>query len=406
MTMAVTEGADVFAAAGFADISGAMAATEAADGIALDAYATPLIWGYRPLDNSTETLGWRTDVLQSAAGEMRVSLRDARQAITFNFTVRDDTIAEMEWLVREFPQGDFHVPIWWEASRITTTPGQTVFSVAAGDYRVGSYCLFWKDCDSVQVRRIQAVGTGTVTVSHALDTVVDGLIMPARIAFMDAGLRYLRIWGKGVSQAEVTFNVRDNADLGATPFVQYLGLDLVRKCGVVEPLAASVSRETAQVDSALGLVVLERQRDFTTSRHTMSWRMDLAKLWERRKWLHYLRGRDRAFWLADWQRDFTLLAPITSAGTTITVSKITPVAASLVGRHILIDDGTATAREITAATTVGNTHVLTIAVLGRNAATAKLSLLRKVRLDSDVIEIAHRHGFVAEARLPLVEVLQ
>jgi hypothetical protein len=135
----------------------------------------------------------------------------------------------------------------------------------------------------------------------------------------------------------------------------------------------------------------------------MSWRLQ-DNLWERRQWLHFIRGRDRAFWLADWQKDFTLVNPISAAGTTITVRKITPVAADLIGKHILIDDGTKTARAITNAVNSGSNQVLTIAAVGRDIASAKISLLRKVRFDSDVLELAHQHGFYTAVRIPLVEV--
>jgi len=366
----------------------------------------PVLWPFRPVPSSTETLSWRTDVMGSAASEMRVSLREARQAITYSYAARDPKMAQMEWLVREYPLGDWYVPLWFEA----TDPqpigtADTVLSVNTdAHYFAGGFLAIWGGCDNVVVCEIDAVADGAVTLTAAVGTTfASAFVMPVRTAWMDGGLRFSRIRERGISDVAVTFQVRDSDEPADTPYTQYLDLDLVKKCGTVEPLAAAVAPDYVAIDNAFGPVVLQSNADFIASRHSMIWRLQ-DNLWTRRKWLHYLRGRDRPFWLADWQKDFTLAAPITAAGTNVTVVKIAPVVASLVGRHILIDDGTATPREITAAIDSGANHVLTIAPLGRDVSVARIGLLRMVRLDSDVIEFAHVHGFYTQTRIPLVEV--
>jgi hypothetical protein len=366
----------------------------------------PELWPFRPVPASTETLAWETNVIKTPTSERRISIRPARQAITYSYLLRDEENAEAEWLVRNYPRGDWWVPLWFEASPAQSfTTSQTVLTVDTNaHYFAGDSLVIWESCTETTIREIASVAEGEVTLTAAVGSdIAKAIVMPLRTAWMEGGLRQSRIRERGITDVAVTFQVRDVSPAGESPWPQYLSLDLVTKCGTVEPLAAAIAPVFNIIDNGSGPVALEPQDEFIASRHSMSWRLQ-SNLWERRQWLHFIRGRDRAFWLADWQKDFTLVNPISAAGTTITVRKITPVAADLIGKHILIDDGTKTTRQITNAVNSGANQVLTIAAVGRDIAAAKISLLRKVRFDSDVLELAHQHGFYTAVRIPLVEV--
>ena len=368
------------------------------------------VWPFAPLPDSTESLEWDTDVMRSDTSEMRISLRPARQVLAYSYNLRDPRNAKAEGMVRAFPMSEWLVPVWHEGTSLGAVSAvATSLSVDTNaDYRADGLVMIWGGCDDYVIRRVASVGTGTITLTEAVGRAfISARAMPAVFSWMtEAGLRSDRIQGSGISSAGVSFLSRETAPDGATPFVQYLGLDLVGKCGTVEPLQASFVPSVAFVDSRLGPVEIERQRTPIDARYTMSWRISgLTKLWERKKWLHLIRGRDRAFWLADWSRDLTLQAPVGAADTSILAAPILPNLESYVGRHILIDDGTETPRQITAAVQDGLNHRLSVASLGRIVpTTARVGFLRKVRLDSDTIELAHRHGFYTSTRLPLIEV--
>jgi hypothetical protein len=365
-----------------------------------------VLWPFRPTPSSLETLSWETQVIKTPSTERRISLRAGRQAISYNYLLRDRENAQAEWLVRTYPRGDWFVPLWFESSPAQPVSNlQESFSVDTGaHYFAGGKMVVWGSCDDATICDIDSVSEGEVTLAAPVGRSYDkALLMPIRTAWIDGGMRQSRIRERGITDASVTFQIRDTDAPAQTDWPQYLGLDLVTKCGTVEPLAASVAPVFATIDNGQGPIALEPLDNFIASRHTMSWRMK-SELWGRRNWLNYIRGRDRAFWLSDWQKDFDLVNTITPSATTITVKKLTPNASSLVGRSILIDDGTETPRLITAASPSGANQILTIASVGRTITTARISLLRKVRLDSDVIEFAHSHGFFTATRLPLVEV--
>lgn len=400
---------DLFSAALFFDITAAMVAGETGDHGVMRGDVTPEIWSFRPVKDMGEILQFSTDVLTTYASEMRISRRPARQALIYSYTLRDPRLARMESKVRRNVLGDWLVPVWHEATLIASTvPGQTVIEVdTRADYRVDGFALFWSACDRVQVRRIVAIDDGEITISHPLDVLSgSAFVAPGRSAFLVDGIGGARIRERGISTIDVEFRVRDNLEIAATDFDQYLDRDLVAKCGTLEALNFDVSPDVALVDSDLGQIGREISRDVIAARLTMLWRMDRAKLWRTRQWLHFLRGRDRAFWLIDWQKDFTLVEPIAAADTSIVVSAIAFAPAELVGAHVMIDDGIRSPRLVTAAVAEGVNHRLTIAPLGRDIAAARVGRMRLVRLDSDLVEFSHRMGFYSSVRLPLIEVIE
>jgi hypothetical protein len=365
-------------------------------------------WMFRPLRQSTETLEWATDILQSFNSEMRVSLRPARQSFTYAYNIRDPRNARAEALVRAFPRSDYIVPVWHEQSPTGALTGaETVLPVEdAHDWRAGGNAVIWGGCDAWVIRQVASVGSGEITLQSPVgQSFTSAIAMPARFCYLDdGGWRADRIRERGISAAAVTFVSRDPPPAGVSPWPQYQGLDLVTKCGTVEALAASFVPRTGYVDSALGQVSLEEVRRPIDARYSMSWRIaNPAQLQNRVQWLHYLRGRDRAFWLRDWARDLTLQAQIGAAATTILVKPTLPRVADYIGRSLLIDGDP---RAITNAVWSGANHLLTISsAIGRIVpVTARVGFLRKVRLDTDTVEFAHTHGFVSTVRLPLIEV--
>jgi hypothetical protein len=383
---------------------------ETPDSFSADFYIAPEIWPFRPVKDMSETIGFSTDVIRTYTSEMRISRRPARQSLAFSYALRDPRLAKMEARLRRNPLGDWLVPVWHEATLIpSTVPGQTIVEVdTAADYRVGGFVVFWSACDRVQVRRVAAIASGTITISHPLDLVSGAAFAaPGRVGFLMDGIGGSRIRERsGISTVDVEFMIRDAVDLSATDFVQYLGRDVVTKCGTLEPLSFAVSPDIALVDSDLGRIDRELSRDPIDGRFALMWRLSREKLWTVRQWLHYVRGRDRPFWLADWQKDFRLAAPIDAADTTILIEPVTRTPEEMIGAHIAIDDGEISPREVTAATVSGGNHLLAVAPLGRDIASAKVRRMRFVRLDSDLIEIGHRMGFYSEIRLPLVEVTE
>ena len=112
-----------------------------------------------------------------------------------------------------------------------------------------------------------------------------------------------------------------------------------------------------------------------------------AARWTRRRWLHALRGRQRAFWLPTWGRELVLQASVTSSATSVIVAA-TADPGVWIGRHVMFDIASGPVfREITNAVYDALGIRLTIAAPGKSIPiTTPIHLLTKVRLDTDRIE--------------------
>jgi hypothetical protein len=129
-----------------------------------------------------------------------------------------------------------------------------------------------------------------------------------------------------------------------------------------------------------------------------------AARWTRRRWLHGLRGRQRAFWLPTWGRELVLQASVTSSATSVIVWA-TADPGGWIERHVMFEIASGPVfREITNAVYDALGIRLTIAAPGKSIpVTTPVHLLTKVRLDTDRIEIEH-FGNRSEFAASLIEI--
>lgn len=172
-----------------------------------------------------------------------------------------------------------------------------------------------------------------------------------------------------------------------------------------QPLAETLSQSFEGVESGLGPVVLEPLRDLVERGAVMALKdMGLARGWSRRRWLHRLRGRTRAFWLPSWGRELVLReAGVPGDVALVVAPALAP--ADWIGRHLLLDlPGRPLFREIISASFDPLGLRLGIAPLDRPVPLATSGhLMTLARLDTDRIEFEHRPAGT-EVNLTLLEV--
>jgi hypothetical protein len=174
---------------------------------------------------------------------------------------------------------------------------------------------------------------------------------------------------------------------------RYRGRDVLMDPSVLrQPLAETLSQSLIGVDSGLGPVVFEPLRDLVAHGSVLTLKdIGLTRTWSRRRWLHRLRGRTRAFWLPTWGWEIALEQEGTPGDDGLFVAPgIAP--SDWIGRHLLLDlDGTPLLREITSAAYDPLGLRLGIAPLDRAVPiTTRGHLMTLVRLDTDRIELEHR----------------
>ncbi len=376
----------------------------------------PEFWPFVPLvDGAVEKLSWLTDVRQTVAGEMRDGLRDARQKFVLTFEFDDRERAEAIEVASNNMLGDFEVPDWPSRTLLAGAVQDTDTVIAVdtdADYRAGGRAVIYMSRTEYALVDIATVGVGEITLSAPVGVTLTGsasdplAVAPLRTAYLVGGLAESRLF-RGRTLITAEFECRDGIDLGRNNYVIHEGYPVLTDPSVVvSPLDGGVARAVAYVDSGLGSVVGMPVRDVVISRETMSFiDQGLTPRWNRRRFLHYLRGRDSAFWLPSWSRDIELVAQWSSAGNFITVLPLLDDVADYVGRHIQVDDGAFIHRKITSAIVSGSNHRLYMSPPGRDVpTTAVVSFMGLRRLDADVLELQHRGADICAVNVAVREV--
>lgn len=175
----------------------------------------------------------------------------------------------------------------------------------------------------------------------------------------------------------------------------YRGRDVLMDPSLLrQPLAETLSQSVELVDSGLGPVVFEPLRDLITRGSVLTLKdMGRNATWSRRRWLHRLRGRARAFWLPTWGREIVLQQEGTSGDDVLLVAAgLDP--ADWIGRHMMLDlPGAPLFREITGASFDPLGLRLIIDPLDRDVPITTIGhLMTLVRLDTDRVELEQRPG--------------
>ena len=379
----------------------------------------PPPWPFPAAQEITEVLEWRTDVLQSRAGEQRIALRSRpREIVTFQHRCDALGMARAAELVRAGFVGEWRVPLWHMAVQPTAEVAQgateIVLDTGVANFRAGDAVAIAVDGREASVTEIAVVETDRLILVEPLGvqllaaTVAAARIVvaPVRAGVLSSPVEIARR-RQSDGMVTATFLLRDAPDLSAPVMPTYLGRPVQTDPSLTRsPITASLRRAVEYVDNGFGPVVVEQLRDQLERGEAITLKAQgAAERWALRRWLWSLRGRQSSFWLPSWGRELQLRAAMTSGSTLMRVAPITDLA-GYVGRTILLEMPSGLRfRTINAAVAEGADHRLTLSSsLGEPVAIGtKVHFLTLVRSDADRIEI--RHGSVAsEVTLPVVEV--
>lgn len=367
------------------------------------------IWPFVPRVVAGEVLSFLTDIHKTPTGEARTSLRPARRIIDMEFGLDDAQNALAESIFRVGAAGDWLVPVWPELTKwaIPAPVGAVTFVVDyPNDYAVGEPAFLALGDQQFQQVEVAALGSGSVTITAPSLIAASG-IAPLRLAYITGDLGGAR-WFKGYAVRKMAIEFRSGNDVAETPYEQYLGADLMTDPSVIaSPIDAKLTMARAFIDNGSGPVVVEPLRDIIDGMVKIVHKdFGPVAMVRRKRWFHYIRGRDLSFWLPTWGHDLTLSAAVASGQGFIDIEPLYGSPASLIGRHIIVDDGQGyLPRSIEAGVSVGGAWRLTVAALGRDVEpSARVMFLNRMRFDTDKIEMALTGVYYMETSLPAVEV--
>lgn len=358
----------------------------------------PDVWPYLPMPEISETLQWSTEVAETETGEYRTSRRAAVQSITYTF-VKDAGFQKAIAKLTAAPYGPWLVPLWFQGTRLAISSTDTSLAVDL-DADWTDQAIIWENCDSYQVVDISGITTGIDLTAAVGADYAQAVVMPLRTCRTPNGAQMSRVM-KTVSAVEIQFDAVELFDQTGASYPQYDSIPyLPCSAPFVSAASGSLYQDVEVFDSGYGVFEVSPMRDILENRFEVNivHSADDDRQ-EFRRFLGDVRGREGLFWVKDWEGGLTLSAPLLSGATEAQVEPFADDTASLIGRFVRFGSEV---REILVAFEFGGTIELQFDALTADADTA--TLLRKVRLDSDVLAISHRRGLASAAKIAVREV--
>lgn len=378
-------------------------------------------------------LEFLTDVQTHRDGsEHRLALRkNPRQLFSWSFIFADSfERARIANLLFDWHARSFGLPVWQEATFISAAVSVsdvtvTVRSTAYADYRVGSLALVFESATKYDVLEVASFTDTTLTftngVQNAYAVASNVLVMPLRTGVLTAnasGERFITDAGK----LNLKFRVLDNdssleSSSGWTVYNSRLVLNGVRSTGGTGASSSESSdRDIILIDNEVGNATIDTLWPNDKRRHNqIFWAVTRAEAWQIRQLIHYLRGRQVAFYLPTKGHDLepTQALIISSAQLFARNSGYTRYVQNRSPRNVIqviFNDGTASLiRRITASSEVSSTvESFTLdATWPANKALstiARIEFLELCRFDSDTIRFAFNPGKTVRITAPVITV--
>jgi len=366
-------------------------------------------WPFLVRQPISEVLEWNTDTLITEAAEQRIALRtDPRSILTYTHLLDGPGLARAAELARSGPLDDWALPLW-HLARPATTPidaaDLTVFAdTSEGAFEAPGQAVIAADGGDAVLVEVSAVLPDRLELAALAGvTLVHPIVAPVGIGILTRPIEIDRR-RQGLGTVTARFTLQDAMALPASSYPTHLGLDVLTDPAVLrQPLGETIGQTVEYIDNGFGLIMIEPVLTHVQRRSTITLVDRGVARWTRRRWLHGLRGRQRAFWLPTWGRELVLQAEVTSSVTSVIVAT-TAEPGLWIGRHVMFDTASGPVfREITNAVYDALGIRLTIAAPGKTIPiTTPIHLLTRVRLDTDRIEIEH-FGNRSEFAASLIE---
>lgn len=363
----------------------------------------PQVWPFPPLQGLSENLEWNTDIIETASVEQRIALRDLpRRSFQLRHNITELQYAAAQAYLRQ--DNEFYIPDWGQGFFIgSLSPGSNTSPISVPDNHFGfdlnSDVLIWESIDQFERTTIEDIDSnGNIILANVSDDYDMARLYPL-LTGRSSELSVNRI-GSRRAELSITMTSFSGPDLSESYYDTYRGLDVVTDCPVLSSgLSEMHSWKFVTYDAGFGSPYSVRDRSLLDVSVSMRWiTKNMLETYRLRKFLYRCKGRLKAFWMSSRGEDLSLYQSIGPSDTTITVRDYPNLVA--LGRDasfdidITLTDESSYYRQVSSQSEGPfGSRVLDIGTsLGASVPLSnvkRISLLRCVRFDSDLITIDH-----------------
>ena len=288
-----------------------------------------MIWPFPPLTPMLEGLLFRTDSIRTFSSAQRVRLLDIPRR-TFNHKYRwtQGQSERARNILRAQLPGPLEVPDWSDIRRATALSGATSvdFDNTAPELTAADSVVIlqnWKQFELLDIDSATATG---VTLSTPLSgSYSDAVVLPLIECDAMDGLDATRsVLPTREAQIEwVSYSGRDVADDNGAP--TYRGNPVLIHCSRLGDgtMPFGMTHPFEAVDNGLARPFLDTTQEQAVQRFGAAWQpTSRAESFALRQWFHYLKGRQRAFWIPDMNQALGLASSMVAGAGSISIRNV------------------------------------------------------------------------------------
>lgn len=381
------------------------------------------LWPFVPERVFNYSLEWHTAVQRTVTKEYRQCNRKRpRVEISYTFNMTQAQYGAAKLLTRSIGAAEFLIPLWQEAHRVgNLSAGATAVAKDQYDpfYFANCSILVWESETKHEIAAVHTINPySQLNLWEGLaNSYTTPLIVPLRAASFVQQLSAPREASPRVV-ASARFRIIDGDDFSARTTGLYLsGTKYKGRCVVRDRALVSGSIrdqfhiETTELDTEIGGVAVTQVRTTPEEKTAAAWKAHGNQArWDLLYWLHTRKGRQQSFHVPSWNADLTLAAAIAADASTISVNAAGMSSAAFpTDLYLRKRDGSDLCFRVTGAAdpSGGRETLLLEAPLGVSVQPWEVEILcflRKMRFDSDRIELKNASNNTTYVTVPLVEV--
>lgn len=288
-----------------------------------------MIWPFRPLDPMLEGLIFRTDRLRSFSKDQRIRLTDIpRRTFNHNYRWTGGQYERARAMLRGLLPQSLMVPDWTAFSRITASAGITslVFDNTDPQIAADGEAVIIQDDETYEELNITGSSVGGLTISPGLTrSYTNAILAPLIECHASEGLNASRnVSPIREAQIEWTgYSGEDIADDGGK--LTHRGLPVLTECSRLGEgsIPAGLVHPFDVVDNGLAVPYFDTIQEQPVQLFGAAWQPQTrAEAYALRQWFHYIKGRQKAFWVPDMNRGLELAANISNGAGSITIRNV------------------------------------------------------------------------------------
>ncbi|RKY05524.1 MAG: hypothetical protein DRP56_08860 [Planctomycetota bacterium] len=381
-----------------------------------------LVIPFRPQSPVSEQLGWKTDILTAANGdEQRMCLRKApRQSYKLDYLLSEQEMVRLETILFKFLKGFVGVPVWTEfvahSGVINLGDLSITVDTTYADFRDTDYAIIWVSADNNEVVSISTATPTTLNLSTAVSGSFSGnkLIIPIRICSAKEAVS--EKYSNGLSRASLRFDCIDNIEITDYSAPELLNsIPVISDPTYVDKLHPGISdADKFYADFGVGKFNIHSDSKWNKdSQNQLFHNETKQESWEFRQFLHYLKGRQKTYYVPTFLDDFVLTEQIDAVGTNFKAENLLRnryVGVSAIWEYLYFDylDGTHAIRKITGITHISDSveEIELDSTLGKviDPGEIRISFLKLCRLQNDNVLLNWERAWESDCQFAIVGV--